>query len=328
MHIILVSDRLATTKTVSLTPKVILSLGAGFMVLVLLAAMAFSWLTVHFRLPLVQDLVLAAQRQENQKTQEFMRENLNVMAGRLGEMQAQLLHLDSMGERLSVLAGMKPADKGQLLPVAKGGGQGGPLLPTSLRDTSIKSSDELHRELDRMAALVDQRVDFMRVLENQLMDQRIKKVLLPTTLPIQGAGIGSGFGVRSDPIAGVNAMHEGVDFSAEVGTPVVSAAGGVVVEGSMHPQYGNLIEIDHGNGFSTRYAHLSKINVRVGQLVKRGQLIAATGNTGRSTGPHLHFEVRFQGWPRIRPASCSRAPRWRPVTSCIPGGTSPSSRFL
>jgi hypothetical protein len=294
VHIILVSDRLATTKTLSLTPKVILSLGTGFLVLVLLAAMAFSWLTVHFRLPLVQDLVLAAQRQENLKTQEFMRENLNVMAGRLGEMQAQLLHLDSMGERLSVLAGMKPADKGQLLPVAKGGGQGGPLLPTSIRDTPIKSSDELHQELDRMAALVDQRVDFMRVLENQLMDQRIKKVLLPTTLPIQGAGIGSGFGVRSDPIAGVNAMHEGVDFAAEVGSPVVSAAGGVV-EGSMHPQYGNLIEIDHGNGFSTRYAHLSKINVRVGQLVKRGQLIAATGNTGRSTGPHLHFEVRFQG---------------------------------
>lgn len=295
MHIILVSDRLATTKTLSLTPKVIFSLGAGFLVLVLLAAMAFSWLTVHFRLPLVQDLVLAAQRQENQKTQEFMRENLNVMAGRLGEMQAQLLHLDSMGERLSVLAGMKPADKGQLLPVAKGGGQGGPLLPTSIHDTPIKSADELHQELDRMANLVDQRVDFMRVLESQLMDQRIKKVLLPTTLPIQGAGIGSGFGVRSDPIAGVNAMHEGVDFAAEIGSPVVSAAGGVVVEGSMHPQYGNLIEIDHGNGFSTRYAHLSKINVRVGQLVKRGQLIAATGNTGRSTGPHLHFEVRFQG---------------------------------
>lgn len=295
MHIILVSDRLATTKTLSLTPKVIFSLGAGFLVLVLLAAMAFSWLTVHFRLPLVQDLVLAAQRQENLKTQEFMRENLNVMAGRLGEMQAQLLHLDSMGERLSVLAGMKPADKGQLLPVAKGGGQGGPLLPTSIRDTPIKSADELHQELDRMATLVDQRVDFMRVLESQLMDQRIKKVLLPTTLPIQGAGIGSGFGVRSDPIAGVNAMHEGVDFAAEIGSPVVSAAGGVVVEGSMHPQYGNLIEIDHGNGFSTRYAHLSKINVRVGQLVKRGQLIAATGNTGRSTGPHLHFEVRFQG---------------------------------
>ncbi len=295
MHIILVSDRLATTKTLSLTPKVILSLGAGFLVLVLLAAMAFSWLTVRFRLPLVQDLVLAVQRQENLKTQEFMRENLNVMAGRLGEMQAQLLHLDSMGERLSVLAGMKPADKGQLLPVAKGGGQGGPLLPTSIRGTPFQSSDELRQELDRMASVVDQRVDFMRALESQLMDQRIKKVLLPTTLPIQGAGIGSGFGVRSDPIAGVNAMHEGVDFSAEVGTPVVSAAGGVVVEGSMHPQYGNLIEIDHGNGFSTRYAHLSKINVRVGQLVKRGQLIAATGNTGRSTGPHLHFEVRFQG---------------------------------
>lgn len=297
MHLILVSDRLATTRTVSVTPRLVLLLGAVFMVLVLLASMGLSWLSVHFRLPLVQDLVMAVQRQESQKNQEFLRENLNVMAGRLGDMQAQLLHLDSMGERLSVLAGMKPADKAQLLPVAKeGGGQGGPFLPTAIRDEpSPQSAEQLRHELERMTTLVEQRSDFMRALESQLMDQHFKKVLLPTSLPIQGSGIGSGFGVRSDPIAGFTAMHEGVDFAAEVGTSVMAAAGGVVLVASFHPQYGNLIEIDHGNGFSTRYAHLSKIRVREGQLVKRGQGIAASGNTGRSTGPHLHFEVRYQG---------------------------------
>jgi len=298
VHLILVSDRMATAKTVTLTPRLLLALGLGFMALVLAGAVAFSWLTVRFRLPLVQDLVLAVQRQETQKTQDFLRENLNVMAARLGDMQAQMLHLDAMGERLSVLAGMKSGEKSgdKVTPAAIGkGGQGGPLLPVSVQEAGIHSAEELQRELERMSTLVDQRVDYMRTLENQLMDRRIRQVLLPTSLPIQGSGVGSGFGVRADPIAGVSAMHEGVDFSAEVGTPVVSAAGGVVVEADRHPQYGNLIEIDHGNGFTTRYAHLSKIGVRSGQLVKRGQLIAASGNTGRSTGPHLHFEVRYQG---------------------------------
>ena len=90
-------------------------------------------------------------------------------------------------------------------------------------------------------------------------------------------------------------MHEGIDFVADPGTQVFASAGGVVQTAEYHPQYGNLIEIDHGNDFSSRYAHLSKINVKPGQVVKRGQLIAASGNTGRSTGPHLHFEVRFKG---------------------------------
>lgn len=290
MHLILVSNRLATAKTVTVTPGLVFFLGTGFFFLVLAGALLFSWLTVHFRLPLVQDLVLAAQRQETRKSQEYLRDNLSVMATRLGEMQAQLLHLDSMGERLSVLAGNKPGEKAP----AKGG-QGGPLLPVAIAQGSISSADELLRELDRMAVLVEQRVDFMTGLENQLMDRRIRQVSLPTTLPVQGAGVGSGFGVRSDPIAGVSAMHEGVDFSLDVGTPVVAAAGGVVLDAAFHPQYGNLIEMDHGNGFVSRYAHLSRMDVRPGQLIKRGQAIGASGNTGRSTGPHLHFEVRYQG---------------------------------
>ena len=132
-------------------------------------------------------------------------------------------------------------------------------------------------------------------LEDRLMDRRIRQILLPSALPIQAKGIGSPFGRRVDPIAGVGAMHEGIDFVADVGTPVAASAGGVVKEAVHHPEYGNLIELDHGNGFSTRYAHLSKILVRPGQMINRGQEIALSGNTGRSTGPHLHFEVRYQG---------------------------------
>jgi murein DD-endopeptidase MepM/ murein hydrolase activator NlpD len=97
-------------------------------------------------------------------------------------------------------------------------------------------------------------------------------------------------------------MHEGIDFVADVGTRVVASAGGVVVTNEYHPQYGNLIEIDHGNDFSSRYAHLSSLDVKLGQVVKRGQKIAMSGNTGRSTGPHLHFEMRYLG-NALNPAS-------------------------
>jgi murein DD-endopeptidase MepM/ murein hydrolase activator NlpD len=90
-------------------------------------------------------------------------------------------------------------------------------------------------------------------------------------------------------------MHEGIDFVADPGTRVISAAGGIVATAEYHPQYGNLIEIDHGNDFTSRYAHLSKLMVKPGQVIKRGQEIGASGNTGRSTGPHLHFEVRYKG---------------------------------
>ena len=295
MHLILVSNRLATAKTVTITPRLVALAASGFVALVIAAALLFSWLTVHFRLPFAQDLVLSVQRQETEKSEAFVRQNLNVMASRLGDMQAQLMHLDSLSERLSVLAGMKPADKAELLPPPTKGGQGGPLLPAFLQPSSGISSESLQRDLDRLEATVEQRSDLIRALESQLMDLRIKQSLLPTALPIRGHGIGSGFGVRTDPIAGVSAMHEGIDFVADVGTGVAAAAGGIVLSAEFHPQYGNLIEIDHGNDFSTRYAHLSKVMVKPGQVVKRGQPIAFSGNTGRSTGPHLHFEVRYRG---------------------------------
>jgi len=114
-------------------------------------------------------------------------------------------------------------------------------------------------------------------------------------MPVKEAALGSSFGYRSDPIAGLRAMHEGLDFTADVGTPVVSAADGVILSTGYHPDFGNLVEIDHGDGLISRYAHLSRIDAKAGALVKRGTLIGAIGTTGRSTGPHLHFEVRMLG---------------------------------
>ncbi len=247
----------------------------------------FSWVGVRFNLPFAERLVASVQHAQTQKTQEFVRDNLNSMAVKLGEMQAQLLRLDSLSERVSALAGIKTPEK---LGDTKGG-QGGPLVVLDVPLSPV----ELQREVDRLAQIVEQRSDNLTALESQLMEKRIKANLLPTMLPIEANHVGSTFGHRVDPIAGVNAMHEGIDFVAEPGTRVISAAGGVVSAAEFHPQYGNLVEIDHGNDFSSRYAHLSKMKVKPGQVIKRGQEIGSSGNTGRSTGPHLHFEVRYKG---------------------------------
>lgn len=302
MHIILVSDRLATARSVVVTPRMV-AVGVVLLASLLFAsALALSWIGVQFRLPFAESLAQSVQQQQAQKSQEFVRDNVNVMAVKLGQLQAQLLRLDSLGERISALSGIDAparAEPGKAPAPASGkvpAGQGGPLILPTLPPNL--SAEQLREEVDRLAQLVDQRSDSLAALESQLMDKRVKSIMLPTILPIQSNSIGSGFGWRTDPIAGVQAMHEGVDFIADPGTRVIAAAGGVVLSAEFHPQYGNLIEIDHGNGFTSRYAHLTRALVRAGQVVKRGQEIAASGNTGRSTGPHLHFEVRYKGVPQ------------------------------
>jgi murein DD-endopeptidase MepM/ murein hydrolase activator NlpD len=143
-----------------------------------------------------------------------------------------------------------------------------------------------------------QQVDLLTVLESRLIDQKIRNMMLPTQQPVLDSHLGSAFGWRVDPFTGRSALHTGMDFDAPVGTPILAAAGGVVVTQELHPAYGNMIEIDHGNNLVTRYAHTSRVFVKQGDVVKRGQKIAAVGTTGRSTGPHLHFEVLVQGVPQ------------------------------
>jgi murein DD-endopeptidase MepM/ murein hydrolase activator NlpD len=157
------------------------------------------------------------------------------------------------------------------------------------------STQDLQRALDDLARQVEARSDTLAILESRIMEERIRKNLLPTARPVDNDARASAFGWRIDPFTGQNAMHEGIDFIAEPGTPILAAAAGAVLNVERHPQYGNLVEIDHGNNLTTRYAHAQAVFVKTGEFVKRGQRIASVGTTGRSTGPHLHFEVRIGG---------------------------------
>lgn len=286
MQIILVSRHLKTARTFHIMPWHVLVLAVAFVGIVLTASASFSWLSVQLRLPLVQDLIGTLLRSENQKNQQVVSDNLQMMATRLGELQAQVIQLDSLGDRLSNLAGIKREPKPEK---AKLLGQGGPLIDAPL------SYSALQKEIDRLTTTVELETDELAMLESQLLEKKVRERLLPTTLPVKGAVMGSGFGHRADPIAGTRAMHEGIDFTVDTGTPVVAAASGVILVAEYHNDFGNMIDIDHGDGLTSRYAHLSKIDIKPGQMVRRGDRLGQVGTTGRSTGPHLHFEVRMLG---------------------------------
>jgi murein DD-endopeptidase MepM/ murein hydrolase activator NlpD len=294
MHIIVVSSRLAKARSLELSLRHLLLGGVALSTGVVLLAFLISYLGVRhaaeLKLPALQSLVRSAELDETRRAEDLVRHNLNVMAVKLGEMQAQLMRLDALGERLSSAAGIRPGDFRFGEVPARGGA-----MPTiaKARDLSL---GEFSRQLDFLALQMETRSDYYDVLESQLFNARVKQTLAPTALPVaMGTWNASGFGWRIDPITGQLAMHEGIDFIAETGTAIHAAAGGVVITAEFQPAYGNMVEIDHGGDLVTRYAHASKLLVKRGQLVKRGEEIAKVGSTGRSTGPHLHFEVRFKG---------------------------------
>lgn len=212
------------------------------------------------------------------------RAGIDAMARKVGEMQARLMQLESLDERVRGLVGL-PAMKWEPRP-----GQGGALL-----DDRPLSRQEFEGLLGDLGKRLDARHDRMLTIESRLVDQQARTRLVPSSLPVAGHPVGSAFGTRIDPINGHAARHTGLDFPAPTGTAIVAAAGGVVVTQEFHREYGNMIEVSHGNGLITRYAHASKVFVKKGDLVRQGQKIAAVGATGRVTGPHLHFEVLKDG---------------------------------
>ena len=293
MQIIVIPDRLAKARTLNFSTRHLVA--SMLLALLLLLGMTASlyWLTIRFatdiRIPLVQQLVLAAQQGEAERARQFVQQNLNAMAVKLGEMQAQLARLDALGERLTSLAGIRPQEFRFTEAPGLGGAQ-----PTALPPQNL-SLAEFGEKLSVMSRNMENRTDMLGVLEAQLFELAVKKKLLPTMLPVSAPFNASGFGMRIDPFTGQHAMHEGIDFLAEAGSPIVAAAGGVVIFAGFHPQYGNVVDVDHGNDLVTRYAHASKLHVKEGDIVQRGRKLADVGSTGRSTGPHLHFEVRFKG---------------------------------
>jgi murein DD-endopeptidase MepM/ murein hydrolase activator NlpD len=295
MQIILLHSRL-NAKSVTLTHWHLLVAGIAFFVSVLLVALFLYYLTFRHAadldIPLVRDVLASATQHDSEKKDQYVKENLAAMAVKLGEMQAQLMRLDALGERVQGLAGVKPQEFNfRELP-----GRGG-AAPTNAEPDPL-SMNEFWKELDATARSVEYRADYMNVIETTLMRYKIRSRLLPTIQPVAASYNASSFGWRLDPFSGRKTFHEGIDFAANSGTPIVAAAGGVVIAAEYHHQYGNMVEIDHGNDIITRYAHASRLRTKVGDIVRRGQHVANVGSTGRSTGPHLHFEVLVKRVPQ------------------------------
>ncbi len=293
MQIILVDRRLKQARTVTLTRRAVALAAGGLLLALVVAVVGLSLATVRisteFRVPFVHELLQLTLRDEVERKDQFVRDNVATMARKLGEMQAQLMRLDALGERVSKMSGIRPEEFNFKELPGRGGSDGAGRALTL---------EELEQELQRISRGVGVRADFMDVVESELISAQVRRALLPQNTPVAEGFIGSGFGMRTDPFTGQLAMHAGVDFAAPVGTPIFAAAGGVVSNAEFHPVFGNVVEVDHGSGLSTLYAHASRIVVKPGDIVRKGQKIAEVGSTGRSTGPHLHFEVHVNGQPQ------------------------------
>jgi len=293
LNIILVSDSLAKSRSIALSQAQVALVALGILLAGFFLAMATYMVTMKFavdlRNPYLRSLLAALHEDDQKRSEAEMKESLNALAVRVGELQARILRMDAFGERLAKAAGIKREEfRFDEVP-----GQGGPAAAAG-RDLSVSEFNQMLGEIGR---ILDDRSDKLGVLDSFLMDDRLARKTVPTTMPVEAGYYSSNYGYRLDPITGRSTFHTGVDIIASPGTPVMAAAGGVVSTVAFVPEYGNIVEVNHDNGLTSRYAHLSKSLVKVGDVVMKGQNIARVGATGRVTGPHLHFEVREKGIP-------------------------------
>lgn len=210
---------------------------------------------------------------------------INAMAARLAELQAEANRLNALGERLTRIGQLEDGEFDFDKPVGVGG-------PGPVRDMK---PGELHDGLDQLQAQLQSSGGQLTLLESLLFNRELDRNAVPSRMPIANTYITSGFGGRADPFGGGSQFHKGIDFKANVGDPVTAVADGVVSYSGVRSGYGRVIEIDHGNGYVTRYAHNSRLLLKVGDLARAGQTIAKAGSTGRSTGAHVHLEVWENG---------------------------------
>lgn len=212
--------------------------------------------------------------------QEAQRE-VNALAARLGELQAQANRLNALGERLTRIGKLGEGEFDFTTAVAVGG-------PGPVQDMPARA---LHEGMEQVDTQFRTSGDQLSVLEALLLGEEMERAALPSRSPVGSSYVTSSYGYRADPFSGGRAFHRGIDFSARLGDPVMAVADGVVSYSGQRSGYGNVVEVDHGNGYVTRYAHNSRNTARVGDLVRAGTELAKAGSTGRSTGVHVHFEV-------------------------------------
>jgi murein DD-endopeptidase MepM/ murein hydrolase activator NlpD len=230
--------------------------------------------------------VLAEQKKQIEDLKQQLQLRVDAMAMRLGEMNAHVIRLDALGKRLTEMADIDSREFNFDRDPPRGGPEG--------EGTSAEIPD-LSSMLSQLEQRVDLRESQLSALENLILARELKQEIHPEGRPVANGFISSYFGERSDPFDGREAFHKGVDFAGTQGSNVTAVAAGVVTWAGERSGYGKLIEINHGDGFVTRYAHNERTLVTVGQTVKRGEPVALMGSTGRSTGPHVHFEVLRNG---------------------------------
>lgn len=291
MNIILVSNKLAKAKSLTTGQTVALVVGLVFVpvLLTLLFITPKSNIKEHgvkaMLPPQLKNSIISSQV------------HLDAYAKQLGELQARVMRMDAQSERLSRLTSEKDKSGNGEVKLKSANqtelpGRGGPLVYANPMNEL-----DLQTAIDELAQAIDQRDEYLSALEAKVLQQGVLKDMLPNSSPIRAAYNSSSYGWRIDPFNGNKAFHEGLDFTANTGTPIFAAADGIVSVAERTPDYGNLVKVDHGSGLETRYAHASRLLVKVGERVAKGQKIAEVGSTGRSTGPHLHYEIRLNGNP-------------------------------
>ena len=293
MNIIFVSNKMAKAKTLSVLQTSML-LGALILVPVLL--------TLLFLTPpanIKEQGMKALLPPQLKSTIINSQVHLDAYAKELGELQARMMRLDAQSQRLAKLAGEKDKQapnvnttKAITKPVASVqlDGRGGPLV-LARPMTEL----DLQKAIAELTDAVDARDDSLSNIEAKILQQSVLKEMLPNGAPVAVAFNSSSYGWRIDPFTGAKAFHEGLDFPANSGTAIRAAADGIVSFAEHTPDYGNIVKIEHGSGLETRYAHASKLLVHAGERVAKGQEVAEVVSTGRSTGQHLHYEIRLNG---------------------------------
>lgn len=231
---------------------------------------------------------LSEQQHQLDETRELANHKLAALTMRVSELQARLVRLDALGERLTGMAKLENGEFDFSQPPALGGPE------LELLGDSF-APPEFSQQIEELASQIENRQHQLETLEALLTNRKLEQEVFIAGRPIKKGWMSSRFGRRTDPFSGKIAWHSGVDFAGKEGADIVSVAAGVVTWSGERYGYGNLVEINHGNGFKTRYAHCKENLVKVGDVVKKGQIIALMGSSGRSTGPHVHFEVYKHG---------------------------------
>ncbi|HET9031926.1 MAG TPA: M23 family metallopeptidase [Dokdonella sp.] len=296
MNIILVAKSHTTPRCIELGSGKGRLLAGGVIsaALLLFAGIGFvvALLTVNPRDAAMRELLslrtqIQSQRAELGNVETDSRRNLDALAMQIGQLRAQATRLNALGDRLTQAGKLEDGE----FDFASEPALGGPEDMLAETDSPLP----LGNDIESLRAEFGRQEAQLGVLENLLFDRKIDNAMLPAGMPVAHGYIASGYGVRTDPITGRQAVHRGVDFDVPLGSDVLAVAEGVVTYSAVRNGYGNVVEIDHGNGYMTRYAHNSRNVVEVGTRVHVGQVIAKVGSTGRSTGPHCHFEVWLNG---------------------------------